>query len=296
MTDAPLWPRIGDPDRWTHVMVRLEHDASDEGNSTVAFEIWARYPAVVMRESVDGHLTRDVRANVSTSASLDVERSLCLAKTGQDRDQAYDAAIAIAAGPVAELYGAASLDGWRQENVGNTVAYYNDRRGTLRQATIDSETGLPLEADTVDGRWRWVIEVVGSDPPSAAPDVTDWAKESHERTELLTDAGPVEHIRYRSSSLRQPLEFIAFGEGESSTRVVIARDAEYEGDHLTLPDGISATILAGEPEVARRLVEQVAEQLGDQPDAAEDADQWNSRINALVSSIAEQREVAGLDS
>jgi hypothetical protein len=289
MTDAPPWPRIGNPDRWTHVVVRLEHDAGDEGNSTVAFEIWARHPAVVIRESVDGQLVRDVRANMGTSASLDVERSLCLAKTGQDPDDAYDAAIAIEAGPVAELYGTGTLDGWRQDSVGNAVAYYNDRRGTLRQATIDSETGLPLEADTVDGRWRWVIDVLGNDPPSAAPDVTDWAKESHERTELVTDSGPVEHIRYRTSSLRLPLEFIAFGEGESSTRVVIARDAEYEGDHLALPDGRTATVVAGEPEVAQRLLEQVAEQLGgDQPD--EEAGRWNERINALVGSITDRSD------
>lgn len=297
MTESPPWPRIGNPDRWSHVVVRLEHDADDQGNSPVTFEIWARYPAVVVRESLDEHLLREVRANVGTSASLDVERSLCLAKTGQDPDEAYDAAIAVAAGPVAELYGAGNLERWRRESVRNSVVYYNEGRGALRQATIDPETGLPLEADTVDGRWRWVIQVGGNDPPSAAPDVTDWAKESHERTELLTDAGPVEHIRYRSSSLRQPLEFIAFGQGESPVRVVIARDAEYEGDHLTLPDGRTATVLAGEREVARRLVEQVVERLGgDQTPPAEEAGQWNARINTLVGSIADQGELIGRES
>jgi hypothetical protein len=292
MTDSPPWPRIGDADQWTYVRARLEHDAGDQGNSAVTFEIWARYPAVVLRESVDGRLLREVRANGGESAALDVERGLCLAKTGQD-GEAYDAAVAIAVGPVAELYGAASLEGWRQETVRNTVAYYNERGGTLRQATIDSKTGLPLEADTVDGRWRWVTEVVGSDPPSAAPDVTDWPKESHERTELPIDDAPVEDIRYRSSSLGKPLEFIAFDEAESSARVVIAPYAANEGEqpkleHLNLPDGRTATVIAGEPLAAQRLIEQVTKGLGVDPAApytAEEAGQWNRRINDMVSKI-----------
>ena len=287
MTDSPPWPRIGDADRWTHVRARLEHDAGDQGSSAVTFEIWARYPSVVVRESADGRLLQEVRANGAASAALDVERGLCLAKTGQD-GEAYDAAVAIAVGPVAELYGAASLDGWRQETVRKTVRYYNDRRGTLRQATIDSRTGLPLEADTVDGRWRWMIEVVGSDAPPAAPDVTEWPKESHERTGLPIDDAPVEDIRYRSSSLGKPLEFIAFDEAERSARVVIAPDGEYEGERLKLPDGRTATVVAGEPAVAQRLVEEVTKRRGIDPAVpyvVEEAGHWNERINALVASI-----------
>jgi hypothetical protein len=105
MTESPSWPRIGDPDRWTHLTVDLEHDVPGPAAPVATFEVWGRYPAVVVRESVDGNLVREVRANAGASASLDVGRSLCLAKTGMDPDEAYHAAIAIVAGPVAQLYG-----------------------------------------------------------------------------------------------------------------------------------------------------------------------------------------------
>jgi hypothetical protein len=288
MTGSPSWPRIGGPDRWTHLTVNLERDAPGPAAPVATFEIWSRYPAVVVREWVDGSIVREVRANGGASASLDVGRSLCLAKTGQD-GEAYEAAIAIAAGPVAELYGAASLEGWRRQTARKTVTYYNDRDGPLRQATIDARIGLPLEADTVDGRWRWVIvHMVKNDPPSAAPDVSDWPKESHERTELPMDDGPVEDIRYRSSALGKPLEFIAFGDEEGSARVVIAPDAEYEGEQLQLADGRTATVIAGEAAVAERLVDEVTRGLGVDPAApylAEEAGEWNQRINELVSKI-----------
>jgi len=299
MTASPRWPRIGDPERWTHLTVRLNGDAPGPGQAVpgLTFEIWSRYPAIVIRETVEERLLREVRANGGSSASLDLERRLCLAKTGLDPQSAYEAAIAIVAGPVAELYGGGSLpDRWRRRTVRNTVAYSNDGRGALRQATIDPATGLPLGAITVDGRWRWSISPAGNDPPPAAPDVTDWAKESHERTELPTDSGPVEHIRYRSSSLLQPLEFIAADQGEGPTRVVIRRDLELEGVHFRHPDGRPATVLAGDHGVAEQLVGHVAERLGadrlvrDAAEDAEDAPQWDGRINALVGSITDQSD------
>jgi hypothetical protein len=293
MTESPSWPRIGDPDQWTHLTVDLEHDVPGPAAPVATFEVWGRYPAVVVRESVDGNLVREVRANAGASASLDVGRSLCLAKTGMDPDEAYHAAIAIVAGPVAQLYGAASLEGWRRRTVRNGVAYYNGGPGALRQATIDPETGLPHEADSVDGRWRWVIKVAGDDPPSAAPDVTKWAKESHERRSLDTDTGPVEQLRYRSSTLPEPLEFISTDQGESPARIVIQRSLEEEFEHFRHPDGRPARILAGEREVAERLVAQVAERLGtdrEAPGADEDVGQWDGRINALVGSITAQTD------
>lgn len=308
MTASPRWPRVGEPDRWTHLNVRLGGDAPspDQAAPALTFEIWSRYPAIVIREVAEERLVREVRANNGSSASLDLERQLCLAKTGLDPQGAYEAAIAVVAGPVAELYGDGSLPrGWRSRKVRDTVAYYNDGRGALRQVTIDPATGLPLEAITVDGRWRWSISVAGNDPPPAAPDVTEWAKESHERTELPTDSGPVEHIRYRSSSLLQPLEFVAAERGAGPTRVVIQRDLEPEVAHFMHPDGRPARVLAGDHGVAEQLVGRVAEQLvgraaerpgadrsalgaAEEAEDAEDAPRWDGRINALVGSITDQ--------
>jgi hypothetical protein len=258
---------------------------------TTRFEIWSAYPGIVVQESAEGREIRDVRANAGASAALDVENQLCLAKTGQDEEDTYKAALAIVVGPVAALYDADLSRGWRLEASDSGTTYSNDGPGPLREATLDRGTGLPLEANTVDGRWLWSVEELGSDPPPDAPDVTEWAKESHERmevpTEGLIDAPLVEHIRFRSSTHRGPMDFVATG-GENPIHAVIERDPEQRDVHFTLPDGRAVTIVAGQQEVAESLVRHVHERLemeGLLPDVDQDAEQWDARINTLVGSI-----------
>ena len=294
MIAAPPWPRIGEPEHWTHLVVTLRGAAADLVTQTTRFELWSAYPGIVVQESVDGRETRDARANVGASAALDVERQLCLVKTGQDAEEAYKGALAIVVGPVAAIYDGDLSRGWRLETSDNGTTYSNDGPGPLREATLDPGTGLPIEANTVDGRWLWSIVELGADPPPDAPDVTQWAKESHERievpTEGLIDAPSVEHIHFRSSTHRGHIDFVATG-GDNPIHAVIERDPEGREAHFALPDGRAVTIVAGDRAVAEPLVRQVHERLqreGFLADVDEGAERWDERMNALVGSIARQ--------
>ena len=294
MTAAPSWPRIGNPEQWRHLRVTLTGGPPGQATPAATFEIWSGYPGIVMRESIEGRVVRDVRADGGSTAWLDPERQLCLAKTGQDPAEAYREAIAIAAGPVAELYGDGELPtGWRSRSTREATTYENEGAGPLRQATIDLDTDLPREAITVEGRWRWSIASAGTDQPPDAPDVTDWTKESQERSTIETDGGPVEHILVRSSSLGRPLELIAAG-GDSPARLVVGHHPEHQEVHFRHPDGRAVTVTDGAHPVAQRLVREVHERLARErpvPEVEEDAGQWDGRINALVGSIR-QRPVA----
>lgn len=245
------WPQIdaGEWRRFSFIASIREAGRAHDIEET----LWARPPFGALHEGNPNAPVFSMRSSGEAKVEFDHVRRQCLVRLGEPPDSNFRALLSHLAGPAAPVLQTARDSDWTTVQTDGGTRWRPPGRTDVLTYVVVDERGFPVRAVSPSTRVSWRLLDERLDMPPDVADVSDWALEVHEATEVnafpaeLASLPQVAAFAFRSSRMSETLQFATWEKDDSRIDVVVGDAPEIGSREETSMPHVAAISVAGIP-------------------------------------------------